>query len=122
MKQVELEREVRRVTWPQPGAALRARVLAAVPLVESPVRWWDRVWFSRAWRLSAAGLVAALVASESFLNAPAPEVTMSPATIAEVRVLDEVGAELELPRDFTSGLAKRLLVPAPATPATEGDR
>lgn len=108
MKQADLERDVRRLPWPKPGADLRGRVLDAVSVVEQPVPWWDRMWFSRAWRLSAVGIVAALIAGEWFLGRPMPDAAITPASAADARAFDEVGREVGLPADIAAALAKRV--------------
>ena len=62
MTRAEIERRLRQARWPEPAAELRARVLAAAPIVNRPVTWSDRVWFSRAWRVAAAAAAAAAIA------------------------------------------------------------
>ena len=119
MKRADLERDVQHLSWPQPGADLRARVLGSVPLVERPVPWWDRVWFSRSWRLCAAGIVAALIAAESFVDRSVPDPTMTPARAADARALDDVGRDLGLPPEITAALAKRVASSSAATGQTD---
>jgi hypothetical protein len=119
MKRADLERDVRHLSWPQPGADLRARVLSAVPVVEQPVPWWDRVWFSRLWRLCAAGIVAALIAAESFVDRSVPDPTTTSARAADARALDEVGRDLGLPADLTAALAKRVASSSATTGQTD---
>ena len=123
MKPADLEDDVRHLRWPEPGPDLRARVLSAVVLVEHPVPWWDRVWFSRSWRLCAAGIVAALIVGESFMDRPAAEASLTTERMADVQGFDEVGRALGLPPEVAAVLAQRFTARAPAAgPADLNDR
>jgi hypothetical protein len=109
MNPSDIERRVQQVEWPEPTETLRTRVLSlAVPA--HAVSWTDHVWFSRAWRLSAASLIAGLVAIELWAGSLGPtRVAPAPRAIAEARALEVTGQELGFPEGTVFALAERLL-------------
>lgn len=115
----DLEHRIRRIAWPVPTDALRARVLSSVPAAARRLSWSDRMWFSRTWRLSAAALLVALVGLESWSSAPGPvRVPPTPAALAQVDALDEAGRDLGMPPGVVSALTQRAL--ATSARADEG--
>lgn len=107
MNREEIEHRLRQARWPEPAAALRARVLAAVPIVDYRVTWSDRVWFSRAWRVAAAAAAGAIAilslpdASDSIRFGPTPQ------AMAEAHVIDEASRDIGLPPSVAQALARR---------------
>jgi hypothetical protein len=66
---------------PEPGRAMRERVLAAtMPLVQPDHSRLDRMWFSPKWRMAAVLGLAVLAGVEAVSDhvAPAPEAQYSP--------------------------------------------
>ena len=118
MTRVDIERRLRQARWPEPAAELRARVLTATPVVDQHVTWSDRVWFSRAWRISAAAAVVAAIAIESLpgttdrtaFDAP-------PQAVAEAQAIDATGREIGLPPNVAQALARRAAAMAAHPPA-----
>jgi hypothetical protein len=65
------------------------------------------VWFSRAWRFSAAGVFAVLVALESWSSPPVPaRVQLGAHAPATVLALDDTGRDLGLPAGVVPALAR----------------
>lgn len=109
MKSIDVEDRVRRIAWPEPPADLRTRVLSAARVADAPVTWSDRVWYSRRWRVAtAAAILSALVLA----SLPGADVTrFTPAANAPgSEAIDEIGAELGLPRDVRRTLARRAAI------------
>jgi hypothetical protein len=114
----EIERRLRQARWPEPAAALRARVLAAAPVVNPRVTWSDRMWFSRAWRIAAAAVVVAAIAIESLPGTTdRTAFVASPQAVAEAQVIDATGREMGLPPDVAQALARRAVAMASRPPA-----
>jgi hypothetical protein len=108
----DLERRIRQLPRAEPSKALRERVMSS-PVPARQLTWSDRVWFSRAWRLGAAGVLAGVVAVELCVGSPgASRVGPAPQAVAEARALDATGQELGLPEGAASTLAERILVAA----------
>ncbi len=79
-----IERQMREAGRPEPPAALRAHVLAAaMPLVRRRSNALDRIWFSRAWRMTAAAVILGLVAADVAMRRPSANVAVSSAAAAE---------------------------------------
>lgn len=109
----EIEGRLRRVTWPAPSSDLRDRVLSAAVVVSPPISWSDRVWFSRAWRLSAVAATLAIGLLDQFSGAHrSVAFTPAPQTLADARVIDETGRQLGLPPDVAASLAQRVITDA----------
>jgi len=109
MRSRDLERRLREATWPEPSASLWARVRSLVVSPAPALSWVDRVWFSRAWRLSAAGVVVALVALEAWSIQAVPG-RVAPARLVEgpaAQALSETERELGLPAGVFASLARR---------------
>jgi hypothetical protein len=115
MSQKDIERLVRQITWPAPSASLRARVLSAAVVEGDTVSWSDRVWYSRAWRLAAAGAALAILLIDQFSMSPrsAGPVPANRA-IADANVIDETGRQMGLPPEVATSLARRALSETPA--------
>lgn len=113
MTRQRIEDRVRRTIWPEPSAGLRDRVLSAAVVVAQPISWSDRVWFSRAWRLSAVAATLAIGLLDQFSGAHR-SVAFTPAlqTLADARVIDETGRQLGLPPDVAASLAQRVITDA----------
>jgi hypothetical protein len=110
MKLTEIENRVRQVTWPAPPEPLRARVLSAAAIAAEPITWSDRMWFSRAWRLSALGTALLVIGLELQSSAARPaEPGPTPQALAEARGVEEIGRQAGLPQDAAASLARRTL-------------
>ena len=113
MKRVDVERGVREMRWPEPTEALRDRVMSSAALVASRVSWSDRVWFSRAWRLTAATAASAVIALASLPDRPDSRTAVaSSQAIADARVVEEAGQEVGLSADLALSLSQRTLADA----------
>jgi hypothetical protein len=118
MKRTDIEQHVRQVTWPSPSPNLRARVLSAAVVTEQPITWSDRLWFSRAWRLSATGAVLILVVLDQFAISPrSAGFTPTTQAMAEAQAIGETARQVGLPADVAAALAQRSLSEA-STPHT----
>jgi hypothetical protein len=108
VKPVKIETRLRQIAWPVPPADLRARVLSAVPAASPAVGWSDRVWFSRAWRLTAVAVVL-VAATVEYLSGPtrSSAATGSPQAVAEARFVDETARQAGLSPDEAAALARR---------------
>jgi hypothetical protein len=110
MKLTDIENRVRQITWPAPPDPLRARVLSAATLVTQPITWSDRVWFSRAWRLSAVATALLVIGLELQSSATRPaEPAPTPQALAEARGVEEIGRQAGLPQEAAASLARRTL-------------
>ncbi len=113
MTRPEIERRLRQVRWPEPAPGLRARVLAAAPIVDHRVSWSDRVLFSRGWRIAAAAAVIGAIALESVPGTTDRlAVVAPPLAVAEAQVIDTTGREMGLPPDVAHALARRAVAMA----------
>ena len=113
MSRRQIEDRVRRIIWSEPSSGLRDRVLSAAVVVAQPVSWSDRVWFSRAWRLSAVAAALAVGVLDQFSGAHrSVAFTPAPQTPADARVIDETGRQLGLPPDVAASLAQRVITDA----------
>src|SRR3954464_11926489 len=111
MKQADLERRVRQMTWLAPAADLRVRVLAAGVMGPARITWSDRVWFSRGWRLAAVATAVGAIAIDSLWGTgDVPPVLPVAPTLAEVQAIDDVGRDIGLPEDLSASLARRTLI------------
>jgi hypothetical protein len=110
MKLMEIEDRVRQIRWPAPPPNLRARVLSTATIATEPITWSDRMWFSRAWRLSA---VAAALIVIGFELQPSPtrpvEPGPTPQALAEARSVEEIGRQAGLSADLAAWFARRAL-------------
>jgi hypothetical protein len=114
----EIERRLRQARWPEPAAELRVRVLATAPIVGHRLTWSDRVWFSRAWRMSAAAAVVAAIAIESFPGTTdRSAIVAPPQAVAEGQAIDATGREMGLPPNVVQALARRSVALAARPPA-----
>ena len=111
MTRGEIERRLRSARWPEAPAELRARVLAAAPIVDHQVTWSDRVWFSRAWRVAAGAAAAAAFATQLFPDAAESiRFDPTPQAIVEAQVIDDAGRDIGLPPSVARELAHRTLL------------
>lgn len=105
----EIEEHLRQLSWPEPSASLRDRILSTA-VIAQPITWSDRMWFSRGWRLAAVGVVLVCVVLDQVAGSPRSAVfTATPQAIAEAQALDEAGRELGLPPEVAASLARRAL-------------
>ena len=109
MKPTDLEGLLRAIVWPAPSLELRARVLAAA-VVEPSITWSDRLWFSRASRLSVAAVILGLItlnqlsgSRESAALVPSPRVGL------EAQAIEDTSRQIGLPADVAALLARRVL-------------
>jgi hypothetical protein len=113
MSQKHIEDRVRHIDWPGPSPDLRDRVLSSAIFVEHSITWSDRVWFSRAWRLSAAAAALTIVLLDQFSGSQRPAgFTASAQALAEAQVIDETGRQVGLPPDLAQSLARRSMAEA----------
>lgn len=110
MNSKELERRLRQLPWPEPSRELRARVLAESTVRPQFIIWSDRVWFSRAWRLSMAALVIAVFIIRAW---PGPTTAAvfdpSPRALADAKAIEETGRDIGLPAAVAASLSRRAL-------------
>ena len=118
----DLERSLLDAGKVQPGAEVRARVLAAAtPLVRPDRSHLDRIWFSRRWRMAAV-LAALLLA---VLNAVSPNTAASTLAAQDVRpagntqVVAMAAREAGLTPDVTVVLCAQAIAAARTVTATE---
>ncbi len=114
MTRKDIEDEVRQTRWPAPSSGLRDRVLSsAVVVATRPISWSDRVWFSRACRLSALAVVLAVVVVEQ-LPGSTRAVPVAPVTYAhaEAQLIEDAVQQLGLPPAIAASYARRELVNA----------
>lgn len=122
MTRSDVEHSLRQITWPVPSPDLRHRILSAAAVPRQPITWSDRMWFSRAWRLSAGAAALVIVALEYLAGPPrATVVARPPQALAEARVVDETGRQLGLSSDVAASLARRALS-ASARPRASEER
>jgi hypothetical protein len=113
-----IERRLRQSRWPEPSAELRARVLAAAPIIDHRVTWSDRVWFSRAWRIAAMASVVGGIAIESLPGTiDRTAFVAPPQAVAEAQMIDATGREMGLPPHVAQALVRRALAMAARPPA-----
>lgn len=110
MNRRETEARVREINWPSPSPELRERVLSIAVAAVPRIRWSDRVWFSRGWRLSAlaAALVVAAVDRVPSTLQPATAHPL-PYAAAQAQAIDAVAQQVGLPADVAASLASRAL-------------
>jgi hypothetical protein len=86
---------------------LRARVLQDSAIVERPVVWTDRIWFSRGWRLSLAVATSAVIALGymSLTNTMATHPTVS--EMARVAAIEETMRDAGWTADEAATFARR---------------
>ena len=122
MKPSEIERGIRQVVWPEPGPALRMRVVTSARPVAGRVTWADRIWFSRAWRLACAASVVGAIAVAS-LDTRGVDATVAglPAQ-TEAQGVADVARTLGLPPELSASLARRTLErqARPLVPSEDG--
>jgi hypothetical protein len=106
----DAERRWREARWPEPRAELRARVLAAAPVIDRRVTWSDRVWFSRVWRVAAAAAGAGAIAILSLPDAAdSIRFDPTPQAMLEAQVVEDAGRDIGLPPSVAQALARRTL-------------
>jgi hypothetical protein len=109
MRRQDIEDRVQRIAWPLPSPELRDRVLSAT-LEWQPITWSDRVWYSRAWRLSIAGAALTIVVLDHLAGVPQPTgVAPTPHALAQAEAIAETGEQVGLPSDVAAILGRRAL-------------
>jgi hypothetical protein len=120
MRPQDIEDRVRRIAWPLPSPELRNRVLSAT-VQWQPITWSDRVWYSRAWRLSIAGAALTIVVLDYVAGLPRPTgVAPTPNALAQAEAIVETGEQVGLPSDVAASFGRRALSEASASgPSSE---
>jgi len=114
----DLERSLLDAGRVEPGADVRARVLAAtVPLVRRDDSRLDRVWFSPRWRVAAVLMLVLLpgidvVSTRLFVSMPVAEVRASAA--GTVQAVEVAAREAGLPPDERAALVAQAIAAARA--------
>lgn len=110
MTRRDIEAQVRQARWPAPSTALRDRVLSSAVVVTRPIAWSDRIWFSRACRLSAVAVVLGVVAVEQ-LPGSSRGGPVAPVAHArtEAQLIDNAVQQLGLPPSIAVSFARREL-------------
>jgi ABC-type amino acid transport substrate-binding protein len=126
MTRNDIEQQLRELDWPEPSDTLRERVVSTTVRLAQPVTWSDRMWYSRAWRLTACASVILIVVLDGLSSLP-KQTGAIPATqartdarAAAAQAIDETGREVGLPPDVAAALAQRAFV-APSRPQTPTD-
>ena len=104
----ELEMRLRGLTPPALPDNLKHRVMAEARL--APVTpWVDRVWYSPAWRLAAAGILLAVLATDRWSAEVFRAEAVIPSALAadERSAVDAVGKEVGMPPEAMERLAAR---------------
>jgi hypothetical protein len=119
-----IKRKIRQLPRPLLSPELKAAVMTEASLRPATATWWDRAWYSTAWRLAAAGaLLTVLVldhlsAGMTPMAGPGPEFRAAQDQAQVARLGEEFGMSPELAR----GLASRVeLVPLTARQPRPGD-
>jgi hypothetical protein len=107
MRDTDLKTSIRRATWPDPSAELRARVLQDSALVERPLALTDRIWFSRGWRLSLAATSFGVIALGYLSDTSAIVAPHSPGEMARIVAIEETMRDAGLPADEAGMFARR---------------
>lgn len=116
MTRKHLEQRLRGMAWPATSAELRARVMESAPRHEQRIDWIDRLWFSRAWRLSmaAAAVVTVLVGQWA---AARPEPSVPPTSpLVQTQALEELVRQAGIPAEEAASLVRRTMG-RPTTPS-----
>jgi len=110
MTSTDLEARVRAIAWPAPSPELRARVLAATPLTGPSISWSDRLWFSRAFRLSVAVAVVGLITLDQLSGTrETAALVPSPWAAAEAQAIEDASRQIGLPAEAAASLLRRAL-------------
>lgn len=109
MNEADLERDVRRLRWPEPTDPLRERVLVACRLVTPQVTWSDRLWFSRVWRIGCGAVASAAFVVASLDSTTVDKARPAPQAQAQAQAVSELAGTLGLPPDLTAALTQRAL-------------
>jgi hypothetical protein len=115
MKPHDIEDCLRRMGWPAPSLELRDRVLSSAVIESNPITWSDRLWYSRAWRLSIAGAALVIVVLDRLAAGPGQvSVAPTPQAVAQAEAITETGQQVGLPSDVAESLGQRALSEAAA--------
>ena len=110
MNSRDIERRLREGKWPEPSQGLRARVLAEAAVRPQSIVWSDHLWFSRAWRVSMAAVVTAVLAIRAWpVSRDAGFPNPSARALADAQAIEETGREIGLPDTVTASLVRRAL-------------
>jgi hypothetical protein len=112
MNHEHIEDRVLDYRWPEISPDVRHRVMSAPFVPAEPITWSERVWFSRAWRLSAAIAIVALIALDQLPAARPQHNTPPPQVMAEAQAIEEVATEVGLPVQTAGWLAQRAIFEA----------
>jgi len=120
MKPTDLQARLQAIAWPAPSPELRARVLAAGPLIAPSIAWSDRLWFSRAFRVSLVAVGVGLLTLDQLSGTREPEALMpSLSAVAQVQAIEDTARQIELPAEATAALARRALAESRARTAVQ---
>jgi hypothetical protein len=104
-----LEQRLRGMAWPAGSVELRARVMLSAPRHEQGIGWIDRLWFSRAWRLSVAAAAVAIALIGQWAAAR-PEPAVPPnSTLVQTQALEELVQESGIPAAEAAVLVQRAM-------------
>ena len=110
MKDTDLRASIRQADWPEPSPDLRARVLRDGALVERPLAWTDRIWFSRGWRRSLAAATVGVIALGYLSGTSAIVAPQMPGEMARIAAIEETMRDAGLPADEAAIFARRAVV------------
>ena len=123
----DIERQLLEAGRPEPGADVRARVLAkTLPLVRSDDSRLDRIWFSRTWRMAAVLAVLVLAGADAVSRYTAPWAPAAQDRMASdtVRAVETAAREAGLPPSDAAALVAQAIAAASASARNSmtGDR
>ena len=102
----DIETRLRQLPSPDLPDGLKSRVLAAADLMPA-VTWRDRLWYSTAWRLAAAGLLLAVLAADHWTmrDSTSGAFVPAPAGVAELDAVTQAGVDIGVPEAAMRKLA-----------------
>lgn len=109
MTRRELEQRLRGMAWPAASAELRARVVRAAPPAGRRIAWIDRLWFSRAWRLSMAAAAVLVVLGGQWAAAPPKPPVPPDVPLVETQTLERLVQQSGIPAADAASLVRRTM-------------
>lgn len=120
MTDAQIKARVRAHEWPRISADVRARVMSTAVVPAGAVSWSERVWFSTAWRLTAAALVLLVLGWDQVATVTPERRNTSARLVAESRAIEDTAREVGLEAETAAWLAQRSLLEAVRrAPATQ---
>ena len=106
----DIEARLRRRPRPGLPVDLKRRVMTAAILASPATSWRDRIWFSRTWRLAAAGTLLAVLALDRWSTgwSPVADSTSGRTAVEELDAVTSLGAEMGMPKEQVRQLAARV--------------